>query len=86
MNTNLAGPTISGQQAPADGMPQGAPRKKTAKQWLADYRWVLLIALADLLLWLFWPSSAAPVLRNTWDYLRDWTLDKSACLSLDLNN
>jgi len=41
---------------------------------LADYRWVLLIAIADLLLWLFWPSSAAPVLRNTWDYLLEMIL------------
>lgn len=50
-------------------MPQGKPPKKTAKQWLADYRWVLLIAAADLLIWLFWPAQAAPVMRNTWDYL-----------------
>ena len=74
MNTKLAGPSAPGRQAPADRMPQGAPRKKTARQWLADYRWVLLIAIADLLLWLFWPSSAAPVLRNTWDYLLEMIL------------
>jgi len=74
MNTKLAGPSTPGQPAPAAGMPQGAPRKKTARQWLADYRWVLLIAIADLLLWLFWPSSAAPVLRNTWDYLLEMIL------------
>lgn len=41
---------------------------KTPRQWLADYRWVLLIALADLLLWLFWPAQAPLVLHNTWDY------------------
>lgn len=49
-------------------MPQGKPPGKTARQWLADYRWVLLIAAADLLVWLFWPAQAAPVIRNTWDY------------------
>jgi uncharacterized membrane protein YraQ (UPF0718 family) len=49
-------------------MPQGTPSKKTPRQMLADYRWVLLIAVADLLVWLFWPAQAAPVVRNTWDY------------------
>ena len=62
MNTNLP-------QQMSGGAPQGAPVKKTPKQWLADYRWVLLIALADLLVWLFWPAQATPVIRNTWDYL-----------------
>jgi uncharacterized membrane protein YraQ (UPF0718 family) len=51
------------------GAPQGAPVKMTPKQMLADYRWVLIIALADLLVWVFWPAQAAPVIRNTWDYL-----------------
>jgi uncharacterized membrane protein YraQ (UPF0718 family) len=74
MNKNLAGSSIPGQPAPATGVQQGAPCKKTARQWLADYRWVLLIAIADLLLWLFWPASAAPVLRNTWDYLLEMLL------------
>jgi uncharacterized membrane protein YraQ (UPF0718 family) len=67
MNTNLP-PQTSGSA------PQGAPRKKTPKQWLADYRWVLLIAIADLLLWLFWPTLAVPVMRNTWDYLVEMIL------------
>jgi len=62
MNTN------SPQQM-SGGAPQGAPVKKTPKQMLADYRWVLIIALADLLVWVFWPAQAAPVIRNTWDYL-----------------
>ncbi|MCX6038856.1 MAG: permease [Chloroflexi bacterium] len=62
MNTNLP-------QQISNGAPQGAPVKKTPRQWLADYRWVLLIALADLLVWVFWPAQAAPVIRNTWDYL-----------------
>jgi len=62
MKPNLAQP-VSG------GAPQGAPVKKTPRQWLFDYRWVLIIAVADLLVWIFWPAQAAPVLRNTWDYL-----------------
>ena len=48
---------------PADGL------QKTTKQWLADYRWVLMIVAADLLVWFFRPEQAAPVIRNTWDYL-----------------
>lgn len=59
---------------PSGNAPQGAPGKKTPKQWLADYRWVLLVAIADLLLWLFWPALAVPVLRNTWDYLVEMIL------------
>ena len=51
------------------GAPQGTP--KTPKQWLADYRWVLLIALTDLLVWLFWPAQAPLVLYNTWDYFTE---------------
>jgi len=62
MNTNLP-------QQMSGGAPQGAPVKMTPKQMLADYRWVLIIALADLLVWVFWPAQAAPVIRNTWDYL-----------------
>ena len=69
MNNNLPQPVDTLQQTPAGAMAQGAPRKKTAKQWLADYRWVLLIAVADLLVWLFWPAQAVEVVRNTWDYL-----------------
>jgi len=56
-------------QQMSGGAPQGAPVKMTPKQMLADYRWVLIIALADLLVWVFWPAQAAPVIRNTWDYL-----------------
>ncbi len=62
MNTSLP------QQTPEDGAPQGAP-VKTPKQRLADYRWVVLIAIADLLVWLFWPTQITPVILNTWDYL-----------------
>jgi uncharacterized membrane protein YraQ (UPF0718 family) len=62
VNTNLP------EQTPAGGTPQGAP-VKTPKQWLADYRWVLLIAVADLLVWLLWPTQITSVVRNTWDYL-----------------
>ena len=61
MNANLP-------QQMSGGAPQGALVKKTPRQWLADYRWVLLIAAADLLVWLFWPAQATPVVRNTWDY------------------
>ncbi len=61
MNTNLPQQTLGG------GAPQGAS-VKTPKQWLADYRWVLLIAVADLLVWLFVPAQAPLVLHNTWDY------------------
>jgi len=68
MNTNLQTP-LSATQSPGAGMGQGAPSKKTARQRLADYRWVLLIVVADLLLWIFRPAQAAPVVRNTWDYL-----------------
>jgi len=56
-------------QRMSGGAPQGAPVKKTLQQWLANYRWVLLIALADLVVWVFWPAQASPVIRNTWDYL-----------------
>ena len=56
-------------QQMSGGAPQGAPVKKTPRQWLFDYRWVLIIAVADLLVWIFWPAQAAPVIRNTWDYL-----------------
>jgi uncharacterized membrane protein YraQ (UPF0718 family) len=69
MNNKLSQPSNILQKKPAGGMPEGRPPKKTAKQWLADYRWVLLIAAADLLVWAFWPAQAAPVIRNTWDYL-----------------
>jgi len=62
MNTNLS-------QQMSGGASQGAPVKKTPRQWLFDYRWVLIIAVADLLVWAFWPAQAAPVIRNTWDYL-----------------
>ena len=68
MNTNPQS-RLGATQTPGTGMGQGAPSKKTARQWLADYRWVLLVAVADLLVWLFWPTQAAPVARNTWDYL-----------------
>lgn len=61
MNTNLP-------QQTSGGAPQGAPVKKTPRQWLFDYRWVLLIAAADLLVWLFWPAQTTPVVRSTWDY------------------
>lgn len=43
--------------------------QKTPKQWLADYRWVFIVAIADLLVWFFLPGQAGPVIRNTWDYL-----------------
>lgn len=61
-STNAMQPTESG---PA----QGVPAKRTARQWLSDYRWVLLIAVADVLLWLYRPAQAVNVMRNTWDYL-----------------
>ena len=64
MNTNLPQQTLGG------GAPQGAS-VKTPKQWLAEYRWVFLIAVANLLLWLFVPAQAPLVLRNTWDYLTE---------------
>jgi uncharacterized membrane protein YraQ (UPF0718 family) len=68
MNKKLTQPSDVLQKTPAGGMPQGEPPKKTAKQWLADYRWVLIIALADLLVWVFSPAQATPVIHNTWDY------------------
>ncbi|MBN1147977.1 MAG: permease [Anaerolineales bacterium] len=68
MNEKHTQPSAVLQKTPPGGMPQGKPPQKTARQWLADYRWVLLIAAADLLVWLFWPAQAAPVIRNTWDY------------------
>jgi len=68
MNEKLSQPSNFLQKTPSGSMPQGKPPKKTAKQWLADYRWVLIIAVADLLVWLVWPAQAATVIRNTWDY------------------
>jgi len=61
MNTSLPQQTLTG------GAPQGAATK-IPKQWLADYRWVLLVAVADLALWLWQPTLVTPVLKNTWDY------------------
>ena len=49
--------------------PQDKPVRKTLRQWLFDYRLALIVAVADLLIWIFWPAQAAPVIRNTWDYL-----------------
>ena len=56
------------QQMPWD-TPQDEPVKKTLRQWLIDYRLALIVAVADLLIWIFLPAQAAPVIRNTWDYL-----------------
>ncbi len=49
--------------------PQGEPVKKTLKHWLFDYRLALIVAVVDLLVWIFWPAQATPVMHNTWDYL-----------------
>lgn len=51
------------------GAPQDKPVRKTLRQWLFDYRLALIVAAADLLVWIFWPAQAAPVISNTWDYL-----------------
>jgi len=56
------------QQKSGDA-PQDEPVKKTLRQWLFDYRLALIVAVADLLVWIFWPAKAAPVMHNTWDYL-----------------
>ena len=61
--------TIMEGQTPLAGTPQGTP--KTLSQRLADYRWVFLLALADLVLWLLVPAQAPAVMRNTWDYLAE---------------
>lgn len=49
--------------------PQDKPARKTLKQWLFDYRLALIVAAADLLIWIFWPAQAPAVIRNTGDYL-----------------
>jgi uncharacterized membrane protein YraQ (UPF0718 family) len=54
------------RRTPMADAPQGT--SKTPRQWLADYRWVLLIATADLLAWLLVPAQTPLVLHNTWDY------------------
>jgi len=69
MNNKLNQPSDVLQKTPAGGLPLGNPPKATARQLLADYRWLLIIAAADLLVWIFWPAKAEPVVRNTWDYL-----------------
>ena len=51
------------------GAPQDKPVRKTLRQWLFDYRLALIVAAADLLVWIFWPAQAAPVISNTWNYL-----------------
>lgn len=56
-------------QQMSGNMPQDEPVKKTLRQWLFDYRLALIVAVADLLIWIFWPAQAAPVMHNTWDYL-----------------
>lgn len=48
---------------------QEKPARKTLKQWLLEYRLVLIVAAVDLLIWIFAPAQAAPVISNTWDYL-----------------
>jgi len=60
-------PNLSQQMS--GGAPQDEPVKKTLRQWLFEYRLALIVAVADLLIWIFWPAQAAPVMRNTWDYL-----------------
>jgi len=69
MNKKLSQPSDVLRNSTEGGTLKGEPPKKTLKQWLADYRWVLIIAVADLLVWAFWPAQVAPVIRNTWDYL-----------------
>jgi len=53
-----------------NGMAEMKPpvQSKGPKHILKNFRWVLLVAAVDLLLWLLWPQQAAPVLHNTWDY------------------
>ena len=48
---------------------QEKPARKTLKQWLLEYRLALIVAAVDLLIWIFAPAQAAPVMSNTWDYL-----------------
>jgi uncharacterized membrane protein YraQ (UPF0718 family) len=50
-------------------MPQEKPARKTLKQWLLEYRLALIVAAVDLLIWIFAPAQAAPVIKNTGDYL-----------------
>jgi len=56
------------QQMSGGALPD-EPVKKTLGQWLFDFRLALIIVVVDLLIWIFWPAQAAPVMRNTWDYL-----------------
>lgn len=67
MNPNLR------QETPHTGATKGAP---SARPWqrLAGYRWVLLVAVADLLVWVVWPAQIEPVVRNTWGYLIEMIL------------
>ena len=57
---------------------QGTPPQKAPAQQprlrLADYRWALLVAAADLLVWLCWPAKLAPVVHNTWNYLAEMVI------------
>jgi uncharacterized membrane protein YraQ (UPF0718 family) len=69
MNKELTQHSNVSQKMSQGGIPQGESPKKTAKQWLREYRWVLIIAMVDLLVWIFWPAQIMPVVRNTWDYL-----------------
>jgi len=62
MKPNLA-------QQTTGGTPQDEPVQKTLKQWLLEYRLVLIVATVDLLIWIFASAQAAPVIHNTWDYL-----------------
>jgi len=62
MKPNLA-------QQMTGGTSQDETVKKTLRQWLFDYRLALIVAVVDLLIWIFWPAQAAPVMHNTWDYL-----------------
>lgn len=52
--------------AAAPDHPQAKPGQR-----FGDWIWVLLIAAADLIVWLLWPERAAPVMRNTWEYFTD---------------
>ncbi|MDE3089564.1 MAG: permease [Chloroflexota bacterium] len=45
--------------------------QKSRKNLLMNFRWVLLIALADGLVWLFFPAQAPAVANNTWEYLEE---------------
>lgn len=49
--------------------PQEKPARKTPKQWLLEYRLAFIVVAVDLLIWIFAPAQAAPVISNTWDYL-----------------